>query len=117
MLAGEKVRSAGTIPRRWRNPRYNRGLQLRFPTGTGKRAAILVLPGMSLNDASQSLDSAGFDFGDNYLSKFQGADLLCSRTRSHSGFASCVQCIFLTAATRNPAKVQVAVWQPSCTGP
>ena len=79
-------------------------------------AAILVLPGMSLNEASQSLETAGFDCGDNYLSNFQAADLLCSRTRSHYGVASCVQRIFLTATPRSPAKVQAAVWQPSCTG-
>ena len=68
-----------------------------------------VHPGMSLRDASRSLEGAGFDCSENYLSNFEAGDLLCSRTRSYYLVTSCVQRIFLTATPRRHGKVQTTV--------
>ena len=69
----------------------------------------MCTPGMSLREASRSLEGAGFDCSENYLSNFEAGDLLCSRTRSYYLVTSCVQRIFLTATPRRHGKVQTTV--------
>lgn len=76
----------------------------------------LTKVGDPLRTATTTLESAGFKWGDNYLSNFVPGEVLCDRDRNYYVLATCIQRVIISADKPRARVTKLNVQPPSCAG-